>query len=410
MLGRRIHTGVAFGRRIRRIPLDKAPQLRLVLGRGHRREVQQHRERHNHIRLGHIAPVDMPNGVVQLALVVLRFIGAQLLVVFVDRLGDHVEIHALGRLGLEIHEIRQRFRAGIGQPFVDGQTIARRFGDLVPVLIKEQLIGKMLGRAVAQNTADLVIDRRVGAVILAVHLKVDIKGGPTGAKVGLPLQLHIAAGQRQGHFGAIFIVEGDRAFLGVDRFHRHIHYPPRFRVDRQEDRIGLPTLLAQRLQHHFHDLVILFSSAQKHLVELAGAVEFRGRDKLVLEPEGIQKTPQHGVVMRAKAVVFAERIGHRCQRALQMFFQCGGVGHVTRHLAHPVQIVGKAHQPRRNVADLLKCAADHRRARNFAEGPDMRQTRRAIAGLEQDVPLLGGLVCIAFQHPTCFLERPRFTG
>ena len=63
--------------------------------------------------------------------------------------------------------------------------------DLLPVLVKEQLIAEMLGLSAAQHLADAVIDRRVGAVILAIHLEIDIQRRPAGAEIGLPLQFHV---------------------------------------------------------------------------------------------------------------------------------------------------------------------------------------------------------------------------
>jgi hypothetical protein len=77
---------------------------------------------------------------------VLPRIGAQLLVVFVHRLGDHVPPQPLGRLGLLEHEIGQALGRGIGQPFVDGQPVALGLRDLLAVLVEEQLVGEMLRR------------------------------------------------------------------------------------------------------------------------------------------------------------------------------------------------------------------------------------------------------------------------
>jgi hypothetical protein len=72
--------------------------------------------------------------------------------------------------------------------------------------------------------ADLVIDRRIGPVVLAEHFEVDAKGRPAHAEVRLPLQLHVAAGDRQRHVLAVLVLKGDRAVLAVDGFHRHVEH------------------------------------------------------------------------------------------------------------------------------------------------------------------------------------------
>ena len=190
-------------------------------------------------------------------------------------------------------------------------------------------------------------------------------------------------------------------------FHRHIKDPTRLRVDRQEDRISLLAFLAQAFQHDGHDIVIPFGRTEQRLVEPARAIEFRGRDELVLEPERVEETAQHRVVVVTEAVMGAERIGHLGQRLLQMLAQRVCVGQRAGNLAHPVQIVRKADQPCGDVRDHLERAADHRGARYLAECSDMRQATGAIAGLEQDMTLCGGLFLEPFDQLARFLERPR---
>ena len=186
-------------------------------------------------------------------------------------------------------------------------------------------------------------------MILAIHFEIDAKGGPAGTEVGLPLQFHIAACDRQRHFLAVFRVEGDGAVGRVHVFHRDIHHPARFGVDRQEDGIGLLALFAQGFQHHFHDLIVFFRRAQQDRVELARAVEIGCADEFVFKPERVEEPAQHRVVVFAKAGMCSKRIGHGCQRLLQVFLQRFGVWHVARHLAHAVQIVGKTDQFGRDV-------------------------------------------------------------
>ncbi len=95
------------------------------------------------------------------------------------------------------------------------------------MLIKEQLIAEMLGLPAAQNLADAVIDRRIGAVILAIHLKVHIQRRPAGTEIGLPLQLHMAACDRQRGFHAV-LVKGDGAGLCIDMLDRDVKHRGRF--------------------------------------------------------------------------------------------------------------------------------------------------------------------------------------
>ncbi len=231
----------------------------------------------------------------------------------------------------------------------------------------------MLRGTLAQNAADTVIDRGIGAVVLAIHLKVHTQGRPARTKVWLPLQLHVPARHRKGHFFALFRVKSDRALFGIHLFHRHIHDPPCLGVDRQENRISLAALFTQRLEHHSHDLVILLGCTQQYLVKLTRGIKFGRRDKLILKPEGIKEAAQHRVVMRAKTVKFFKRIRDARERLLQMLRQRFWVWDVARHFAHPVKIVRKTDKLARQIADHTKGVADHARACHFAKGSDVRQ-------------------------------------
>ncbi len=222
----------------------------------------------------------------------------------------------------------------------------------------------MLGLPAAQHLADPVIDRRVGGMVLAVHLEIDVQRRPTGAEIGLPLQLHIAARDRQRGIGAVLVVEGDGAVLGVHLLQRHIEHPAGGGRDRQEDRIGLLALLTQGGHHDLHQRVVALAGAQERRVELARPVEVGGRDELVFEAERVEEAAQHRVVVVAEALELAERVGDRGQRALQVLAQHGAVGHVVGHLAHPVHIVREADEAGRDVRDRLEGAPDHRRPRH----------------------------------------------
>ena len=334
-----IKISVGLRRGIRRIALDKAPKLVLVVGVRHSRQIQQHGIGHNHLAFGHIARMDMPNRVIRLPLLILRRVCTQLLMVFIHRFRDDVKIHPFGSFWLLIHEIRQRLSARIGQPFINRQAIAAGLRNLVALIVQEQLIAEMVRLLAAQYFADPVIDRGIGGMVFTVHLKIDVQRRPARPEIGLPLQFHIATRDRQGHLLTVLGVEGNRTRLSVHMLHRHVHNPPAFRVDRQENRIGLTTFLTQRFQHDLHNVIILLSRAQQNFVKLSSGIELGRRNKLILEAEGIQEPAQHRVVMMAKALVGAKRVRHSGQRALQVFGQTVRVGHVRRHFAHPIQIV-----------------------------------------------------------------------
>mmetsp|Transcript_18960 Transcript_18960/g.31128 ORF Transcript_18960/g.31128 Transcript_18960/m.31128 type:complete len:219 (+) Transcript_18960:236-892(+) len=140
MACRRIHTRMGLCRCIRRIFVDEAPKRGFVLSIGHRRNVEQHGIRHHHIGLWHITTVDVPHWIVQLRLDVLRMIRPKLLVILIHCLWDHIKVHPLRRLRLLVHEVRETLCGGIGQPLVNGHAVARRLGNLLSVLVQEQLV------------------------------------------------------------------------------------------------------------------------------------------------------------------------------------------------------------------------------------------------------------------------------
>ena len=65
-------------------------------------------------------------------LAVLALIAFEELLIVIDGARDHIEVEALGRLRLAIHEQRERLRARVAQPFLDGEPIALRLGNLLP--------------------------------------------------------------------------------------------------------------------------------------------------------------------------------------------------------------------------------------------------------------------------------------
>src|SRR5689334_11223987 len=102
-----------------------------------------------------MAVMDVPDRVTELLLAVLPRKAVEELLIVVDVARDDVEIQPLRRLRLAIHEQRQRFRRGVAQPFVDGQTITLRLRDLLALLVEEELVVETFGRRAAERTRDL---------------------------------------------------------------------------------------------------------------------------------------------------------------------------------------------------------------------------------------------------------------
>ncbi len=196
----------------------------------------------------------------------------------------------------------------------------------------------------------------------------------------------MAAGNGKRHsFLGLGIVVGDRAGFRVMRDDRHIEYEAGARTDGEERRIARRALLAQRRQHDRHHLVEPLQHAKQRGVETAGRVVVGGRGKLVVEAERVEERAQPRIVVRAEAIVRAERIGHAGQRLTEIGFEQVLVRDVVGHLAQAVHVVGERKQPRLDlvVGQHAESVAHHRGARDLAEGADMRQPRRTIAGLEQ---------------------------
>src|SRR4051794_11880963 len=102
-----------------------------------------------------MAGVNVPDRVGELLLAILARKTVEELLIVVDVARDDVEMQPLRRLGLAIHEQRQRFRRRIAQPLVDGQTVALRLGNLLALLIEEQFVIEAFGWYAAKRGADL---------------------------------------------------------------------------------------------------------------------------------------------------------------------------------------------------------------------------------------------------------------
>ncbi len=139
-----LHRVVELGMRLRRharpVAADEAPQRLGVLGVRRRHQRQQHRERDRLVGLRRLAGMDVPDRIAQALLAVLPLVAVEELLIVVDVARDDVEVEPLRRLRLAVHEQRQALGAGVAQPLVDGQAVALRLGNLLALLVEEQLV------------------------------------------------------------------------------------------------------------------------------------------------------------------------------------------------------------------------------------------------------------------------------
>ncbi len=394
-------------RHARAIAADEAPQRFGVFGIGRRHQRQEQLERDRHIALRRLAGMNVPDRIAELLLGVLTREAVQELLVIVDIARDHVEIQPLGGLRLAIHEQRQRFRRGIAQPLVDGQAIALRLGNLLALVVEEQLVVEAFRRLAAERLGDLARQFDRVDQVLAGHFVIDAERGPAHRPVGLPLQFAVTAGDRHRDALAGFrIVIGDGAGLDVMRDDRHLQHNAGARADRQERRVAGGALLAQARQHDRHHLVEPFQHLEQRGIESAGLVVVGGAGEFVVEAERVEEAAQPRVVMRAERRVGAERVGHAGQRLAEMLREQLLVRHVVRHLAQPVHVVGKRQKLGLDLVlgQHAERVAHHGGAGHFAERADMRQAGGAIAGLEQHL-VFRRLLQPRHQRPR-LLERP----
>ena len=397
---------VGFRRGVGGVAGDEAPEHRLVLRVADAGQVQQHAEADRRGVAWWCAFMDVPDGVLDLLRRILfgelRLVGQ----IVIDGLRDDIEVQALGPARLLEHEQRQALRTGIGQPFVDGQAVAGGLGDLPAFLVEEQLVIEALRRGAAQDAADASRQAHGIDQVLARHLVVHAQRAPAHGPIGLPLHLHLAAGDTGLHHSPVGALVDDGAAFRMhfpDRHHQHL---AGVRVDGQEGAVGRPPLRPQRRQDDVHDLLVMLQEQRRHRVELTGAIAVGGGAELIVEAEGIQKRAQPRIVVMAEALVRAEGVRDLRQRLADVLRHHLPVRHVARHLAQPVHVVGKGDQPRRHVRQAGKGMAHHGRACHFPEGADVRQAGGAVAGLEQDVALVVGAVPVALQQFPRFLEWP----
>ena len=331
--------------------------------------------------------MDVPDRIGQPLLAVLALIAVEELLVLVDIARDDVEIKPLRRLRLAKHEERQGFGAGVTQPLVDGEAIALGLRNLLALLVEEELVVEAFRRQAADRAADFAGELDRIDQVLARHFVINGERIPAHRPVRLPLQLAMATGDRRRHFlFGVRVFIGDGAGLGVVRQNGHLQHNAGARRNRQERRIGLRTLFAQRRQHDRHHLFEMRQHAQERLVEAAGGVAGGRGQEFVFEAEGIEEGAQPRVVVLAEAAMGTERIGHLGQRLAEMLLDQVLVRDVVRHLAQAVHVVRKGDQPRFHlvVGEHAEGMAHHGGARDLAEGADMRQARWPVAGREND--------------------------
>ena len=170
----------------------------LFLGVRGRDQREQHRERDRHVALRWRACVDVPDRIGQLLPHVLPRIGVEKLLVVVDLARDHVEVEALGGARLAIHEERQALGACIAQPFVDGEAVALRLGDLLALLVEEELVVESLERRRSRAPlADLAGELHRVDRVLAGHLVVDAERRQRIAQSAFHWHLDAAAGDNR---------------------------------------------------------------------------------------------------------------------------------------------------------------------------------------------------------------------
>ena len=242
--------------------------------------------------------------------------------------------------------------------------------------------------------------------VLARHLVVDVERVPAHGPVGLPLQLAVAAGDRDGHGLAVLVHVAHRARFRVAGRDRHLQHAAGLGAERQEGAVGRLPLRAERRQDDPHDLVIAVEHVHERRVELARTVSLARALERVVEAEVVEEGAEPRVVVRPETLVRAEGVRDLRERLAEMRLDHRALGDVVGHLPEPVHVVGEGHEARRDVAEQGEGAAHHGRARHLAEGADVGQAGRAVAGLEQRMALGRGLASQALQQRRSLLEGP----
>ena len=94
--------------------------------------------------------MDVVHGVAELLLDRLAGISLGEALIFVDRLGDDPEAQLLGFPRFAVDVEGEALSGRVGQPLVDGDAVAAGLGNLLAILVEEQLVIETLGRSAAE--------------------------------------------------------------------------------------------------------------------------------------------------------------------------------------------------------------------------------------------------------------------
>ena len=285
----------------------------------------------------------MPSGIAEPLLPALSLIGLNEGEVIVDIARNDVKMQTLCRSRPLIHELCEAFRAGVGQPLVNGQAVAFRLRDFLPIGVEKKFVIESFRRPSAERPNDCA--RKLDRVdeILARHFIVDAERIPTHRPVRLPLQLAISAGYGSDEsLAGLRVAPLNRSRAGVAGQKRNLHYNAASWVDRQERGIARRALFSKARQHDFHHCVVSRQHMQQRGVKAAGGIIFGRRGEFIFETEGVEKRPQSRVIVRAKTVMRAERIGHAGERLAQMWRDQLLIGDVVRDFCSPSMSSEKA--------------------------------------------------------------------
>ena len=310
-------------RRLGRIARDENPTERPVLGVHHARQIEQQGK-----DSGVACAGGRPSWICQTGffrqLRRILFAGlAEEGQIFVGRFRDRIEEQPLGAPRLLVHEQRQALVRRVAQPFLDRQAVAPRLGDLLALVVEEQLIGESGRRRAADGPADPAAQAHRIDQVLAGHLVVDVERRPAQRPVDPPL--HLAAAVQHGVFERIA-----DPFAGiVDALeHRRPVARPGFGDDGVVDH--LPALGADASlvgvnhrntansscaaprpagQHDVAHRLVFFQHAQDGLVEPAGAIGIRRAEEFVVEAEPVEEFAQRPLFAAAKLSLFPNGSG-----------------------------------------------------------------------------------------------------
>src|SRR6478609_18952 len=99
--------------------------------------------------------MDVPDRVHQLRVLLLSRVGREVPDIFIDGARDHVDIKPLRLARTLIHVKTETLGARIGEPFLNGETVAARLGDLLALLVEKELVNEAFWLLRAEDAADV---------------------------------------------------------------------------------------------------------------------------------------------------------------------------------------------------------------------------------------------------------------